>query len=105
MYCVKCGKRIEEEAGFCGECGMPVLRNLTPERLGALEAQKRAFEQSKRKYCPRCGAKYPAGARFCVNCGSATEQKPAENRCQSCGAPRIPGARFCTRCGSRQNER
>lgn len=105
MYCTKCGTRIDDAAGFCGACGMPVFRNLTPEKISALEVRRQAFAASQKRICPRCKSEAKKDARFCVVCGSALETRRTEGLCQSCGAPKKPGERFCSCCGSRLNER
>ena len=59
MNCPSCGHENPEDAGFCGECGGPLL---------ASEVE-----------CPSCGRTNTPGQRFCHGCGAGlAERAPAE---------------------------
>jgi predicted nucleic acid-binding Zn ribbon protein len=50
--CPTCGTRPESDAGFCSDCGRPLVAPGGPSR------------------CTSCGTAVPVGGRFCSNCGA-----------------------------------
>lgn len=81
MFCIICGKKIDDDARFCEHCGMPVFTNLTEEKLKKLHEQRAAGKAQPRPEaekpvekqtltCPACGMELPIGANFCDRCGN-----------------------------------
>ncbi|WP_455283583.1 zinc-ribbon domain-containing protein [[Eubacterium] cellulosolvens] len=93
-FCVKCGSKLEKEAGFCSKCGTATQRgtvDLVDSITEALKAAAReievgfktareeidkAFSELKEDrsrlggpFCPRCGKRNPHDAKFCFACG------------------------------------
>jgi len=60
MYCIFCGKVIEDNSAFCGYCGKSILPS-TPV--------------SDSMVCPKCNATYSAEDTFCYTCGTKLVSK------------------------------
>jgi len=76
--CSACGKDLEPEVKFCGECGAAVP-----------SGDKSASAVVK---CPSCHAENDASAKFCSECG-ATLRKSC------CGKSFPLSTKFCSECG------
>jgi uncharacterized membrane protein YvbJ len=81
MYCVNCGKRLNEGEEYCSVCG-------TPPDL---------------RVCRRCGAKIDDFDTYCYNCGE--KQDDADVEIKEAEKPlteeerRRAGTLFCKKCG------
>ncbi|MBQ7515139.1 MAG: zinc ribbon domain-containing protein [Schwartzia sp.] len=60
--CPQCGRRYDDEHGFCGECGVP-LEEMVAEY----------------KTCPQCGSHYAEEHTFCGECGARLEEPGNSN--------------------------
>ena len=75
MNCPACGFENRGDAGFCGECGASLAREIR---------------------CPRCQRSNPPGRKFCDGCGAETTAytirfNPKRELCSKCYSP----ARTC----------
>lgn len=57
MFCINCGKELEDNAEYCAYCGTRVQRN-TPKY------------ETARSYCTNCGKQIDNEADICVYCGA-----------------------------------
>ncbi len=73
--CPGCGAQNPDGQKFCGNCGMPLVVEVT---------------------CPACGQKNPDGQKFCGNCGQSLIAK-----CPVCGTDRNGNQKFCGNCGNK----
>lgn len=60
MFCINCGKEVDNNAKFCGNCGKAI---------------------AAAGFCPACGAQTSAGADVCSRCGTrlVSQLAPAHN--------------------------
>lgn len=85
MKCMFCGEEMEENAGECPACGMPVPVDT---------------EEVIKKICPNCKAENGNESRFCNKCGWDFEQKQtAKKLCPKCGIELDDDVKFCHKCG------
>lgn len=126
-FCVKCGKPVEPDDNYCGQCGF---------RIGDVYQ-----DSSDARYCTKCGSMIFGGyyfcdqcgenladlalgtdPRYCTNCGGTVYreygycrdcgtpvQRPTRSQlnapdvrhCTACSAPILPGYKFCRMCSER----
>lgn len=63
MYCIHCGKQIDDRAYVCPHCGVRVSDEV---RL--------SDSQETRRFCTHCGKEIPPQAYICVHCGYRVER-------------------------------
>ncbi len=61
MNCEVCGKRIPDDADFCGGCGMPIKR---------IKRNLHMEEGILFKTCVECGARMGIESIYCELCGT-----------------------------------
>ena len=55
MFCVHCGKKLDDDARFCSSCGKNATEKATREEI---------------KFCKNCGTELEMDSVFCSNCGT-----------------------------------
>ena len=63
-YCTNCGFRLDDEYGFCPECGNKILSNVEQKDV-------EAFSNTTTKYkrCKYCNEMMPEDSFYCLSCG------------------------------------
>ena len=102
MYCLTCGRELEEGFLFCDHCGAPVPQMNEHKDVDTKQDEVQYFdvstpvdnympEQNKDYHtqplrCTSCGTEMPEGSLFCDNCGAriqpdshSTENKAFDN--------------------------
>lgn len=67
MYCPKCGKPINDNQNFCGECGTTLHQNNIQQNNSNVPVNQPKGELKKQ--CSNCGVFNPADASICPKCG------------------------------------
>lgn len=62
MFCIHCGKKIDEDSSFCSFCGCYISNFDNP------------------KYCGSCGAELEEDSAFCGSCGSKISEIKEVNK-------------------------
>lgn len=124
MYCLSCGRELEEGYIFCDNCGAPVPKmkeTFSPENSKAetehyfepyaasteAEAYGDTVDSQKSGIirCRHCGALIDDDSVFCEMCRArvAEEDKnpPKAKLCPKCGTEPREGDVFCDHCGYR----
>lgn len=121
--CSFCGRRNEDAARFCLDCGKPVsasaARVVPAASVGSLRSSSAAAVAAPSVpstrvspspatstapaavTCPHCARGMDAAYPFCPGCGKRTGfAAAAERSCATCGAPMRGADAFCARCGT-----
>ena len=75
MTCSHCGSANEQDARFCGNCGVG-LATASPGPSGPVAP----LPLTDRVICARCGASNEAGGAYCRRCGTALAESPGLTR-------------------------
>ena len=90
MYCLSCGRELEENYMFCDYCGAPVPQMKEPSKAVETEEHSEHYfdfsapvqnnypaqngdYQAAALRCAVCGTKLPEGSLFCDNCGARVQ--------------------------------
>ena len=71
-FCQNCGKKLEDGAKFCPQCGTPV------GNTGSENIRKQEYV-GKIKKCPSCGADVPSFNSKCTSCGHEFTETKIDN--------------------------
>lgn len=74
MYCIHCGKQIDDKAYVCPYCGIRVSDEV-----------RMPDEEEKPRYCTHCGQRISPQAYICVHCGARTEYSMANQTRKAAG--------------------